>query len=56
MATRRNTGPQGNVIPEPPMPVAGNKPGAGPKTPTVTYVDYTDCILEARAALGLKPI
>lgn len=25
-----------------------------PSTPAVTYVDYTDCILKARAALGLK--
>jgi len=48
--------PQGKVIPEQPMPVAGNRPGTAPKTPKVTYVDYTDCILEARAALGLKPI
>jgi ribosome-binding protein aMBF1 (putative translation factor) len=48
--------PQGKIIPEPPMPVAGNRPSTGPKTPNVTYVDYTDSIIEARAALGLKPI
>ncbi len=47
---------QGKVIAEPPMLVTGNRPDTGPKTPNVTYVDYTDSIIEARAALGLKPI
>ncbi|HTM82148.1 hypothetical protein [Asticcacaulis sp.] len=48
--------PQGKVISAQPMPVDGNRPGTGPKMPNVTYVDYTDSIMEARAALGLKPI
>ena len=50
------TAPQGKVISAQPMPVAANRPGTGPKMPSVTYVDYTDSIIEARAALGLKPI